>query len=61
MIPIQHGDTVRLLEGSFQFTANIAHAFGRDHATLDMGLQNYVRDRLRDRAAHDRNILRMYL
>jgi hypothetical protein len=61
VIPVQAGDTQRLMEGSFQFTDNIAHAFGLDAARFNFDLRVYVQDRIRDRAPHDRQMLREYL
>lgn len=63
VIPVLHDTATmaRLMEGSFQFTANIAHAFGRDHATLDRALRAYVDSRLRLSVVHDRGDLRRYL
>jgi hypothetical protein len=61
VIPVAAGDTPRLLEGSFQFTDNIAHAFSQDTSRFRFDLLTYVQDRIRDRAAHDRQLLREYL
>jgi hypothetical protein len=54
-------DTDRLMEGSFQFVANIAHAFGREPDDVEERLRTYVLHRLRLRAPHNRDTLRDYL
>lgn len=47
-----------LLEGSFQFTDNIAHAFGVDPASLKYAITEYVTWSLQYRQLHDRQKLR---
>ena len=54
-------DRERLLEGSFQFTDNIAHAFSLDPDQFRADLVDYVNGRLDLQAAHDRERLRGYL
>ena len=54
-------DTDRLMEGSFQFVANIAHAFERDPGDVEERLRTYVLHRLRSQLPHDRETLRAYL
>lgn len=61
VIPHQADDTPRLLEGSFQFTANISHAFGREPRELDAQIKAYVQDRLIHGRVHDRETLRRFL
>lgn len=51
----------RLMADSFQFTDNVAYAFGLDPARLREQLQAYVRDRLESRKTHDRELLRLHL
>lgn len=60
-IPFEQTRIDALMEGSFQFTDNIAHAFGRDPRTLRMEIQAYVRSRLINRTHHDRTKMRAYL
>lgn len=57
----QEGRENELMEGSFQFTDNIAHAFGADPAGLRASLQAYVRSRLINGAVHEREIMARYL
>lgn len=47
-----------LLEGSFQFTDNIAHAFGVDPESLKYAITEYVTWSLQYRQLHDRQKLR---
>lgn len=54
-------DADRLMEGSFQFTANVAQAWGRDPDLLRRQLQAYVRHRLTRAMAHDRDTMIKYL
>jgi len=54
-------DAERLMEGAFQFSDPIAHAFGLDPATFRYQLEHYVAGRLNDRIPHNRNVLRKYL
>lgn len=61
VIPHEEADLPRLLEGSFQFTDNIAHAFGHDPDRLRDSITDYVRDRIRGQVGHDRETLRRYL
>lgn len=63
VIPILNdtASLTRLTEGSFQFTANIAHAFGMEDERLDTALREYVDSRLRLSTVHDRQQLREYL
>lgn len=57
----QEGRENELMEGSFQFTDNIAHAFNVDPRSLRMGIQAYVRNRLQWGAVHEREILARYI
>jgi hypothetical protein len=57
----QDGRENELMEGSFQFTDNIAHAFNVDPRGLRMGIQAYVRNRLHWGAVHEREILASYI
>lgn len=57
----QDGRENELMEGSFQFTDNIAHAFNVDPRGLRMGIQAYVRNRLQWGAVHEREILARYI
>lgn len=57
----QDGRESELMEGSFQFTDNIAHAFGQDPTALRKGLQAYVRNRLANGTVHERGILALYV
>lgn len=61
VIPSEPTRTDALMEGSFQFTDNIAHAFSADPAELRKRLQAYVRNRLDQHQVHDRETLRRYL
>lgn len=54
-------DISALLEGSFQFTANIANAWGRDPSQLQQALEVYVENRLRTGLVHDREMFRVYI
>lgn len=54
-------DLPRLLEGSFQFTENISHVFGREPRELDAQIKAYVQDRLSHGRVHDRETLRRFL
>lgn len=58
VIPGESLDAPRLMEGSFQFTANVATAFGVDPGRLDKVLRDYVEGLLRTGGAHDRAYLR---
>ena len=63
VIPVLHDTATmnRLTEGSFQFSENIAHAFGMEAHRLDDALRAYVDSRLRLSIVHDRQALREYL
>lgn len=50
-----------LMEGSFQFTENVAHAFGLSPIGLEHALREYVENRLKHTRAHSRDVLRGYL
>ena len=54
-------DTDRLMEGSFQFVAPVAEAFGLDAGLLKDRLEDYVTRRLVDKVAHDRGAFRSWL
>ena len=57
----QEGRADELMEGSFQFTDNIAHAFNVDPQGLRAGIRAYVRNRLQWGAVHEREILARYI
>lgn len=61
VIPTDTRTEFELTEGSFQFTENIAHAFGRDPRKLNDLLMSYVGQRLRTQLPHDRDTLRELL
>jgi hypothetical protein len=50
-----------LLEGSFQFTENVAHAFALSPVGLENALREYVENRLKYTYPHRRDVLRGYL
>lgn len=54
-------DVASLMEGSFQFTDNVAHAFHMDPHDVYGTIREYVRLRLELGKAHDRQILREFL
>lgn len=54
-------DPVTLLEGSFQFVSNVAHAFEWSAVDLENSLRLYVEDRLTQGVTHDREVLRRFL
>lgn len=58
VIPVPMGGAVTLMEGSLEFTAPIANAFGLDPDRFYAGMRRYVRDLLRTGDAHDRSELR---
>lgn len=55
------GRESELMEGSFQFTDNIASAFSVDAHGLRSEIMAYVRNRLRHGAVHEREILAAHL
>lgn len=57
----QEGRESELMEGSFQFTDNIAHAFGVQPDLLRTELRHYVENRLQWGTAHEREILARHL
>lgn len=57
----QEGREDELLEGSFQFTGNIAHAFGVSSVGLDHALRDYVGNRLSLGKTHNKAVLRSHL
>jgi hypothetical protein len=57
----QDGRESELMEGSFQFTDNIAHAFNVSPVGLNDALRQYVENRLQWGAVHERDVLRGYL
>lgn len=57
----QDGRESELMEGSFQFTDNIAHAFNVSPVGLNGALREYVENRLQWGAVHERDVLRGYL
>lgn len=57
----QEGREGELMEGSFQFTDNIAHAFGVAPVALRDELQSYVRNRLQWGSVHEREILARHI
>lgn len=61
VVPVHSADLGRLTEGSFQFTDNIAHAFGREPGELRTTLITYVGAKLVAREPHDRETLRRVL
>lgn len=61
VIPVDYTKVGELIEGSFQFVENVAHAFELNSSVLRHQLANYVRDRLRDSSPHDRDVMRDYL
>ena len=61
VIPPGGRTEIELLEGSFQFVPNIAHAFGLDADQLAGTLMSYVGHRIRGAQAHDREALRRVL
>lgn len=61
VIPHEPDRVPVLLEGSFQFVANIAHAFGYDSRELETCIRGYVEDTLRQGQVHDRQRLRRFL
>lgn len=61
VIPHDPVRTPDLLEGSFQFVDNIAHAFGRNAVDLDHEIRGYVEDIVRHSTPHDRERLRRFL
>lgn len=61
VIPLGGRTEIELLEGSFQFVPNIAHAFGLDADQLAGTLMSYVGHRIRGAQAHDREALRRVL
>lgn len=60
VIPVG-ADLDRLLEGSFQFTANVADVYGLSPVGMDGAIREYAEQRLRDRMPHNRDVLRGYL
>lgn len=61
VIPVQDRSVGTLVEGSFQFTDNVARAFGVDTVGLRLVLDAYVQDRLRCGEAHQRDAMVEYL
>lgn len=61
VIPHDEADLPRLMEGSFQFTDNIARAWNRDPADLTERLRTYVTHCLRGKMAHSSERLGTYL
>lgn len=54
-------DPVTLLEGSFQFVSNVAHAFGLSPVGLEGALREYVEERLTVGKPHNRALLVSHL
>lgn len=54
-------DPVTLLEGSFQFVSNVAHAFALSPVGLENALREYVEDRLILGKVHNRALLASHL
>lgn len=61
VIPLPDGPRAPLLEGSFQFTDRVAHAFGVDPTSLDAVVRDYVADTVAYRQKHSREALRRCL
>lgn len=61
VIPVRDKSVGTLVEGSFQFTDNVARAFGIDPGGLRVTLDAYVQDRLRCGEAHQRDDMVEYL
>lgn len=59
-IPV-NGREDQLMEGSFQFTDRVAHAFSRDPDLLRRQLQAYVRNRLVNGWSHDQAAMTKYM
>lgn len=57
----QDGREGELVEGSFQFTDNIAHAFGVDARALNDEIRSYVINRLQWGSVHEREILARHI
>lgn len=58
---IKAGDTTRLLEGSFQFTSQVAPAFGVEAADLEGRIRGYCSYLLLNGRNHDREELKLWL
>lgn len=58
---IRPDDIYPLMEGSFQFIANVAEAFGRNPVQLHHLIRGYVESRLRNGEPHNRDTLRRFL
>lgn len=58
VIPIDDRPLDSLMEGSFQFTDNVAHAFGADPVSLKYAITEYVTWALQYQQPHDRQKLR---
>lgn len=61
VIPSERRDTASLMEGSFQFTENVARAFDLSPVGLDGALREYVANRLDTGKPHLRPVLAGYL
>lgn len=61
VIPHSADDMPRLMEGSFQFTERVAHAFAINPILFENALRAYVENRVQQQLPHDRETLRRFL